>query len=72
MRRRDFLVGLAAVPVAAALPATAQAHTTWPYLYVMDAASGPDMTAAWRMYFDPITDSVFREPISVDEFYKDF
>lgn len=73
MRRRDFLKGLAAVPLAAALPlVAAAASASKPLMYCMDASGGPDRTVAYLVRWCPITNALLQEPISADEFYADF
>jgi hypothetical protein len=72
MKRRDFLKGLAAVPLAAALPLAAVAEASKPLMYCMDASGGPDRTVAWMVRWCPITETILNEPISADEFYADF
>lgn len=69
MRRRDFLKGLVAMPVIAALPLAAASEVGKPLMYCMDASNGVDQTVAYLVRLCPVTNKLLYEPVSAEEFY---
>lgn len=68
MRRRDFLKGALALPVAAVLPVAASADRALPITGLDLGLPGGDYTVAWRVWHDELSGVLRCDPISMRDF----